>query len=210
MSNIKLQLALDTLTLEQCYSLLDKIRSYIDVVEVGTPFIMEEGMHAVRNIRERYPELTVLADTKIADGARIETDSAIKAGADIVTVLAVCEDATIMDCIDEAHKNGAEVLVDMLAVKNLEERALQLEEMGTDYICVHNGYDTQDKVLSPIDELLRVKKVVKKTKVAVAGGIKISTLPEIVSAKPDLVVVGGAITKASDPVEVCEKIRELL
>jgi len=208
--NIQLQVALDTLTIEQSLALLEKTGELVDIVEVGTPFIMEYGMEAVRRIRERFPALTVLADTKIADGAKIETASAVRAGADIVTVLAVSEDATIRDCIDEAHKHGVGVLVDMIAVKNLEERARQIEDMGADFICVHNGYDTQNAVESPLDELIRIRKAVKKGKVAVAGGIKLSTLPEIVKEKPDLVIVGGAITGNSDPANMCRKIREML
>lgn len=210
MSNIHLQVALDTLSIEQAISLLEKTGDLIDIAEVGTPFIMEYGMEAVRRIRERFPKLTILADTKIADGARIETASAIRAGADIVTVLAVSEDATIKDCIDEAHKNGVMVLVDMIAVKDLEERGRQIDEMGADFICVHNGYDTQNTVESPLDELIRIRNTIKNAKVAVAGGIKLSTLPEIVREKPDLVIVGGAITGNSDPAEMCRKIREML
>lgn len=210
MKNIHLQVALDTLSIEQAISLLEKTGDLIDIAEVGTPFIMEYGMEAVRKIRERFPKLTILADTKIADGARIETASAIRAGADIVTVLAVSEDATIKDCIDEAHKNGVMVLVDMIAVKDLEERGRQIDEMGADFICVHNGYDTQNTVESPLDELIRIRNTVKNAKVAVAGGIKLSTLPEIVREKPDLVIVGGAITGNSDPAEMCRKIREML
>ena len=210
MSNIHLQVALDTLSIEQAISLLEKTGDLIDIAEVGTPFIMEYGMEAVRRIRGRFPKLTILADTKIADGARIETASAIRAGADIVTVLAVSEDATIKDCIDEAHKNGVMVLVDMIAVKDLEERGRQIDEMGADFICVHNGYDTQNTVESPLDELIRIRNTVKNAKVAVAGGIKLSTLPEIVREKPDLVIVGGAITGNSDPAEMCRKIREML
>ncbi|MBR0229878.1 MAG: 3-hexulose-6-phosphate synthase [Erysipelotrichaceae bacterium] len=207
---MQLQVALDTLTIEQSLALLEKTGELVDIVEVGTPFIMEYGMEAVRRIRERFPALTVLADTKIADGAKIETASAVRAGADIVTVLAVSEDATIRDCIDEAHKHGVMVLVDMIAVKDLEERTGQIEDMGADYICVHNGYDTQNTVESPLDELIRIRKTVKKAKVAVAGGIKLSTLPEIVREKPDLVIVGGAITGSSDPANMCRKIREML
>ena len=210
MKEILLQVALDTLTIEQSKELLEKIRDYVDIVEVGTPFIMEEGMKAVRAIKERFPELTILADTKIVDGARIETSSAVRAGADIVTVLGVSEDATIKDCIEEAHNNGTKVLVDMIAVKNLEERASQIEKMGADFICVHNGYDTQNTVESPLDELIRVKEAVVDCMVAVAGGIKLSTLPEIVKEEPDLIIVGATITKSNDPAGTCRKIRELL
>ena len=39
---MKLQLALDTLTLEECMTLLQETRGSVDIAEVGTPVIIEE------------------------------------------------------------------------------------------------------------------------------------------------------------------------
>ena len=41
---LKLQLALDTLTTEGCIALLDRVRSYADIIEAGTPLIMRKGL----------------------------------------------------------------------------------------------------------------------------------------------------------------------
>ena len=40
----KLQIALDDISFEDALILLEKIKSYIDIIEVGTPFMMEYGM----------------------------------------------------------------------------------------------------------------------------------------------------------------------
>ena len=54
---MKLQIALDTLTLKECIELLDETKDYIDIVEVGTPFIIEKGMKPVKKFSKRYKEL---------------------------------------------------------------------------------------------------------------------------------------------------------
>ena len=210
MSRAKLQLALDTLSIDQAIELVEKVGDQIDIIEAGTPFIMEEGLHIVRKLRERFPHKTILADTKIADGARLETAAAIRAGADIVTVLGAVEEATIRDCIAEAHQNGVQVLVDMIAVRDLEERGRLIDEMGADYICVHNGYDTKALKDSPLDELLRIKAVVRNARIAVAGGITPDNLPAIMKEGADLVVVGTVVVKSADPAAMCRKLREWL
>lgn len=51
----KLQIALDDITLEQTMSLLQKVANDVDIVEVGTPFMMQYGMEAVRTIKTAYP-----------------------------------------------------------------------------------------------------------------------------------------------------------
>ena len=56
---MKLQVALDTLSLQQCTALLEKTRGYIDIAEVGTPFIIEEGMVPVRALKAKFPEIEI-------------------------------------------------------------------------------------------------------------------------------------------------------
>ena len=65
---MKLQLALDGTKLADALSLAEKVRDYVDIFEVGSPFIIEEGMRPVRELRKRFPEKEILADTKIMDG----------------------------------------------------------------------------------------------------------------------------------------------
>ncbi len=90
---MKLQAALDTLTLEECLALLDHTKGAVDIAEVGTPFIIECGMEPVRAIKAAHPEIEVLADAKIMDAGEFEADKCFEAGADIVTTaLAVYQD----------------------------------------------------------------------------------------------------------------------
>ena len=55
-NQMKLQLALDDLTIEQSIGLLNKVANYVDIIEIGTPFIMMEGMKATREIKMRFPQ----------------------------------------------------------------------------------------------------------------------------------------------------------
>ena len=42
----------------------------------------------------------------------------------------MCEDASIKAAVEEAHKHDKQLLVDMIAVQDLEKRAKELDEMG--------------------------------------------------------------------------------
>ena len=95
------------------------------------------------------------------DAADYEVSQAIKFGADVVTILGVAEDASIKAAVEEAHKHDKQLLVDMIAVQDLEKRAKELDEMGADYIAVHTGYDLQAEGQSPLDSLRTVKSVIK-------------------------------------------------
>lgn len=204
---MKLQIALDTLTLEECITLMDEVRESVDVIEVGTPFVIEEGMVPVKELKRKYPEKEVLADVKIMDAGEYEADKCFEAGADIVTVLGVSNDATIEGVVKSAKKYGKKVMVDMIAVKNLEERTAQLDGMGVDYICVHTAFDIQSTGKNPLDELIVVNKIVKNAQSAVAGGVKLATIDAIVSEGAGIIVVGGAICNAEDRAAMAKEMK---
>ena len=104
---MKLQLALDDLTMDEALELTEKVREHIDIIEIGTPFVYQEGMRAVQIFKERFPDKEVLADMKIMDAGYYEAEEALKVGADYVTVLGVTDNLTIKGCIDAAEHYGA-------------------------------------------------------------------------------------------------------
>ena len=204
---MELQLAIDLLNKEDAAELANKVKDYVDIVEIGTPIVINEGLPSVQHLNDNIDGVKVLADLKIMDAADYEVSQAVKFGTDIVTILGVAEDASIKAAVDEAHKHGKQLLVDMIAVQDLEKRAKDLDDLGADYIAVHTGYDLQAEGQSPLESLRKVKSVISNSKVAVAGGIKPDTIKDIVAENPDLIIVGGGIANADDPVEAAKQCR---
>lgn len=207
---MELQLALDLVNIPEGIALVKEVEQYVDIVEIGTPVVINEGLRAVKEMKQAFPNLKVLADLKVMDAAGYEVMKASEAGADIVTILGVAEDMTIKGAVEEAKKQGKKILIDMIAVKNLEQRAKEVDALGVDYICVHTGYDLQAVGQNSFEDLQTIKRVVKNAKTAVAGGIKLDTLPEVVKAQPDLVIVGGGITGQADKKAAAAAMRELI
>ncbi len=207
---MELQLALDLVNIPEAIELVKEVEEHIDIVEIGTPVVINEGLRAVKEVKEAFPHLKVLADLKIMDAAGYEVMKASEAGADIVTILGAAEDMSIKGAVEEAKKQGKKILVDMIAVKDLAERAKQVDEFGVDYICVHTGYDLQAVGKNSFEDLQTIKSVVKNAKTAIAGGIKLETLPEVIKAQPDLVIVGGGITGQEDKKQAAAQMQQLV
>lgn len=191
---MELQLALDLVNIPEGKAVVEEVQEHIDIVEIGTPVIINEGLRAVKEMKEAFPHLKVLADLKVMDAGAYEVMKASEAGADLITVLGATDDSTIQGAVTEAKKHGSQIVVDMINVKELEKRAQEVDALGVDYICVHTGYDLQAAGESPFEQLQTIKRVVTRAKTAIAGGIKLETLAEAVKAQPDLVIVGGGIT----------------
>lgn len=207
---MELQLALDLVNIPEGKQVVAEVQEHIDIVEIGTPVVINEGLRAVKEMKEQFPSLKVLADLKVMDAGAYEVMKAAEAGADIVTVLGATDDATIRGAVEEAKKHNTKILVDMINVKDIETRAREIDALGVDYICVHTGYDLQAEGQSPFEQLRIIKSVVKNSKTAVAGGIKLETLPDVVKANPDLVIVGGGITGQADKKAVAAEMQRLV
>ncbi|MGC7687307.1 orotidine 5'-phosphate decarboxylase / HUMPS family protein [Staphylococcus epidermidis] len=81
---MELQLAIDLLNKEEAAELAKKVEEYVDIVEIGTPIVINEGLPAVQHLNENISNAKVLADLKIIDVADYEVSQAVKLGADVV------------------------------------------------------------------------------------------------------------------------------
>ncbi|HWL22666.1 MAG TPA: orotidine 5'-phosphate decarboxylase / HUMPS family protein, partial [Ureibacillus sp.] len=71
---MKIQLALDRLSIEEAIQITREVEKSIDLIEVGTSLIKEFGMNAVSKIREAFPNKTIVGDIKTIDNAIYEFD----------------------------------------------------------------------------------------------------------------------------------------
>lgn len=203
----KLQLALDG-DLSSALDVLEQAHASVDIVEIGTPLVFREGMRAVGKIRSAYPGLRLLADLKIMDAGAAEADIAFDAGADMVTALGLAGDETIQGALASAEKHGSRVMVDMMEVADPPQRAAELMELGCDLLCLHTAHDQQSKRASPWRQLAQLRESYPALHLAIAGGVSLKLLPQILPLQPQIIVVGSAITAAADPGLAAQLIHE--
>ncbi len=204
---MKLQLAIDLYQLSDAMALLAKVGRDVDVIETGTPLVKFEGLRAVKAIKEAYPDRLVLADLKTMDAGALEAKLAFEAGADLVTVLALANDATISGAVEVARQMGREVVADLIGVEDKPGRTRALSALGVKAVEVHAGLDEQAQGISPFDVAVKVRSAAPEVRIAVAGGIKPATVGRLMEAKADVAVVGAAIYGASDPSAVVAQLR---
>jgi len=205
-----LQVALDMLELERAVQIAkEAVEGGADWIEAGTPLIKSEGMNAIRALRTAFPQRVIVADMKIADTGAIEVEMAAKAGANVVTLLASCDDATIEDALRSAHRYGVRLMADLLGVENPTERAEELEELGVPIVVVHVGIDQQMVGKEPLSVLKEVRRRVE-CEVAVAGGLDDAGAAMAVSLGADIVIVGSHITRSPEPRLSAQSVKQAI
>lgn len=209
---MQLQLALDcNLDIKKAEAIIEKAKNYVDIVEIGTPFILEQGCGVIKHLKTMYPKVKFLADIKLIDAGTYETNTVCEAGADIVTVLAAADDCTIQYTVAEARRHGAEVLADMIAIKDIVRRVEELERLSVDYICLHTADDMiaankQDALLH--GQYKEIRSLVQGAKLVISGGITLENLDQYKEFRPDMIIVGADICKSENPGEQAAKIRQ--
>ncbi|WP_305908906.1 3-hexulose-6-phosphate synthase [Methylomarinum sp. Ch1-1] len=205
-----IQMALDSLDFDATVALADQVAPYVDIFEIGTPCIKYNGLKLVEELRARFPNQLILVDLKTMDAGEYEATPFYAAGADICTVLGVSGLATIGGVINAAKAHNAEVQVDLINVPNKVECARASAEAGAQIVGVHTGLDAQAAGQTPFGDLQDISDLGLDVRVSVAGGIKQSTVQQVVEAGADIIVVGAAIYGAPSPAEAAREIRELV
>jgi 3-hexulose-6-phosphate synthase len=205
----RLQIAIDTLTVDEAVALAASLRGVVDLIEAGTPFIKRYGIGVVPHLREASG-LPVVADLKIADGGPFEAQLAVDAGASFVTVLGTAADATVAGVVDVAHAGGLEVAADLLGVHDVPQRVGQLERLGVDYLGVHAGTDARLAGGTDLMSEVGIVTAISRMKLVIAGGLNANSLPGVLGYHPAIVVVGSAITGADDPVAAAKAVRSVI
>jgi len=205
-----LQVALDVYNMHRALELgAEAVAGGADWVEAGTPLIKSEGLNAVRELKKAFPDKTVVADMKIMDTGGMETEMAIKAGASVVTVLGASDDGTIAEAVEAARKYGGKVMVDLIAVPDKPKRAAEAEKLGAHYVGLHVGIDQQMKGMTPV-QMVRDVRAATSLPIAVAGGLTSEVLAPLIEAGATILIVGGAITKATDATKATRNMREAI
>jgi len=203
---MKLQVAIDLLSTADALALLNKVAEHVDIIELGTPLIKQQGLSVVTNVKAAYPDKLVFADMKTMDAGELEADLAFKAGADIMTVLASAGDSTIAGAVKAGKAHGKAVVADMIGVADKPKRLNELRALGVSWVELHAGLDEQAQVGYSIDSLLQVGKDAEVA-FSVAGGINAERIGQVESAGATIAVAGAAIYGAKDPAEAARTLR---
>lgn len=204
---MKLQVAIDRVCIEQAMEIIEEVRDYADIIEIGTSLIKDFGLESVRRIREKFPNVTILADIKTVDEAEYEFEAVYNAGADIATVLGGASLETIRICKRVANKYKKDYLIDLIEVPR--EKQEVLKEFSDGIVCVHMSSDNNGQGLENlINSSLETLKCFNR--LAVAGGVRKNNINIIKDSNFNIAIVGGAITKAKDIRKEAKELKELL
>lgn len=206
MSEPIIQVSIDVTSIEEAMELARaSVSAGVDWLEAGTPLILAEGLHCVEAMRAEFPDTPIVADLKTMDGAGLEAEMMFKAGADMVVVMGVAHDASIVEQVKMAKAYGGKVMCDVMLCEDKPGRAKEAQDLGVDYIIVHTGFDERNMIpgLSPLDDLQDVLDAVD-IPVQAVGGLTITQGIETLDMGAEIVVFGAPLVISNEAFEASE------
>ena len=227
---MKLQVTLDTPSIDHCAELVEQVHEYVDIVEVGNPLIIESGLTLVQELRNEFHQIGICADAKIVNSGHYIASRCFDRGASIVTIMGVAPDQTVEGAVAAAELAGGEIMADLTGIADISTRARELEELGVRYLCAHTGFEDRQLASNPLsdarpgitrriltalgyDDPLRELDLIRTNTTgaalpAIVGRIDESNIDEVVERGPELILIGRAIVGAVAPAQAAADIRE--
>src|SRR3989475_11356842 len=145
-----LQVALDHMHLKRALlAAKEAVEGGADWLEAGTPLVKSEGIEAVRQLKKSFPGKTIVADLKTMDTGAFEVEIAAKAGADVITVMGVTDDATILEAVRAARRYGSKIMGDPSSVTPQPAPANAPWKIAAEYLKMHGSTDEQTIAHTP-------------------------------------------------------------
>lgn len=199
------QISLDLTDIKEALATAEMaLRAGVDWLEAGTPLILAEGLHGVRALRKRFPDVPIVADLKTMDGGYLEAEMMAKAGATHVVVMARAHIETIKCVVQAGRDYGVKVMGDNLGCPDMVAGAKLLEDLGCDFVIHHIGYDERrgiaargERMPSPLDQLMAVVDAVR-VPVQAVGGLTLEQAVRTPEYGAPLVVIGAPLAVDAD------------
>lgn len=183
----------------------------VDWLEAGTPLMIEQGMAAVRALRDKFPKHPIVCDFKVCDGGGLFARLAGEAGANFMDVMAAAHDATLRAALREAETHNVQVIADIMFCPDPVAAAVRAQTIGVHMIGWHLGYDhrAENRGLRAIDGLDDVLRAVR-IPVQVVGGLSVEHAIESARTGAASVVIGGPLVPGDRGAGLAATLREIV
>lgn len=205
---MKLQVAIDRVSLEKADNLIRIFDGLADVIEIGTSLIKDYGLLKLKELTNKKKASRILGDIKTSDEGAYEFKQGFRQGFDILTVMGSASIETIEKCYEVSEESNGTMMIDLLECS--DEKIKEISKFRNAIYCIHAPID-REKLINPGKVVEKFKeKFPEVSRIAVAGGITLDSIPELNKYNIELVIVGSAITGAENPVEKVKQFKGVI
>lgn len=206
---MKLQVAIDRVSLDYAKEIASKLDPIVDIIEMGTSLVKDYGCYALQKDQLGIHHAELLLDTKTIDEGKYEFEQGFAIGADILTVMGASAIGTLTTCYQVAEKAHRQMFIDLMEVN--KEKTQQL--LGFDHAIygIHHAKDSSTNFDAAASVAQFHSDYPQVQRINVAGGIDLEQAAKLSQQGiADTVIVGSKIMKSDDPVSAAQKFMKVI
>lgn len=206
---MKLQVAIDRVSLTAAVQLARKLDGIADIVEFGTSIIKDYGFYEIKAANVNLKHSLLLLDTKTNDEGQYEFEQGFKAGADILTVMGTAGPETLASVYEIAEQKNRTVLIDLMGMDY--NSILEIAKFPNAIYNLHNSHDAgkNANLLNLVSDFRKKFPTIKN--IAVAGSIDLEQAKKLaVQNEVQEVIVGSKIVQSNNPINEASKFKEII
>ncbi|WP_372367454.1 orotidine 5'-phosphate decarboxylase / HUMPS family protein [Candidatus Uabimicrobium sp. HlEnr_7] len=109
----KLSVSLEFLHLENAIFCAEQsVSAGVDIIEIGSTLLKSTGLTSIKVLRERFPEVTLVADMKVQSNVESEIKAVADAGANSVTISGNVSPQIWQQSLEVAKEHSVNVILD--------------------------------------------------------------------------------------------------
>lgn len=158
------------------------------LIEAGTPFIKRYGFNGIQTLASLWPGY-IVADIKVADGAREEVEMVWQAGAHAVTALGNSSTETLNIFVQTCESLDMDSMVDMIHV-DMPLKVLRPLKKQPSVAILHRGRD-EETTRGKVIQYKHITKIKSKYDILIsaAGGVDLKEAQSAAFNGANIVVV---------------------
>lgn len=205
---IKLHFTYNIADLAQAIKLAEQTADCADIIGVGSLLLFKEGVAAVKAFKSAFPNKEIFAETKLVEKTEEAITLMAQAGASYVSVLAGTFNTSVKKAVATAHRFDIKLALDLLDAPSLGQAAMDASTLGADMLILH--YAPHMEEANDIDSVWHNVRDNTKLPIFVTGKIDVSNFQQVISLKPQGIMIGSPVTRAESPVKAAQTFRDLI
>lgn len=206
---MKLQVAIDRVSLAEAIKLALLLDEEVDVIEFGTSLVKDYGLYALQDVKAQLKHAEVLFDLKTIDEGVYEFEKGFAVNADILTVMAGAAPDTLTKVYEVTQREHKTMLIDLMEVDDV--KLGQITNYGNAIYGLHHSHDREDLLDAAASVADFHQKFPQVKRIAIAGGIDLDNAKKLATqGLTETVIVGSKILKATNPVVAAREFKEAL
>ena len=206
---MKLQIKYNFTDLSTALAVAHDTKEFADILEVGQLLILKEGTKAIEMFCKTFPDKKIYVDTKLSERPEEIIDLLGDMGVHYISVLAGTYHSIIRKACEAAIKKKIHVVIDFINASSLGQSAMEAQTLGAAAVLIHreNALDEQANNLENDWQQVRDN---TDLPIFIQGKINAQSLKAIIPLRPQVIIVGDAITRSKHPAHEAEMLRKIL